>query len=143
MHKHYENEGVTVVYDDQEGFLCVTYREVLTPVIAHQSFDWVREILEAYGPENVHSCLFDYRQVREFGEESLAQTRQDSRALFESFDLAHMPMGVLVKNMYQEQMTQAVIKSAHIEDRTQIVRSAKSAFEFFDHWKHEASPESL
>lgn len=135
MTRRYGHDDLTVVFEEAEGFICITFRNELTPLITHEAYYWLNEIVDEFGEDAVRFCMFDYRQVESFHEDNLAQTRLEIRAFDQRYNLDHVPVAMLVKNLFQEQMAQVLARLLGSEARVRIVRSASAGFAFYREWR--------
>lgn len=135
MEKHrYETDRMLAWFDDLTHFTHVVYRGVLIPETTVSFYDWVAEIDAAEGVKTIRGCILDFRQVVEFDFRNLLVAKHESQSANAHIDMSHIPVALIVANMYQDQMVHTSMMITPQQDRKRIVKSDKEALAFIDGW---------
>lgn len=131
---HYSRPGVEGHFNPQNGILRVSYTEKVTSEVTSAIYQWGWKLSESVGTENIYGMITDFRDVESFAPQSLGTALKESRRINQAFDLRRLPVALIVKNMYQEQLVNISTDLSGHPDRMKIVYSVEEALAFIDQW---------
>lgn len=131
---HHTQPGVAGHFDPDSGILRVSYSGNVTPEVTGSIYAWGWKLSERVGVENIHAMITDFRAVVNFAPQSLGTALRESRRINKAYDLRHVPVAHIVKNMYQEQMVNISTELSGNHDRMKIVYSEDEALAFIESW---------
>lgn len=126
----FKTESIDAHYDALTQILHVRYSGVITPEVTRAAYGWGFELAEEIGAENIYALISDFRDVTTFDFKNLRTATSESRNLNKKFDLSRLPVALVVKNMYQEQMVKVSMKMTDQVQRMKIVNTDEEALTF-------------
>lgn len=112
---------------------------MLTLATTASVYAWNNEVLQKVDIKAIKGMFIDFRTVKKFDFKNLQTASKESRGLNQKFDLSALPVAVLVKNMYQEQMVSISMKLTAQTQRMRMVYTEAEALQFLHDW-HQAHP---
>lgn len=138
-----EQTNVSANYDFATKILRVTYREVLSPDVTTQFYQWLMNVAQQH-PQEVMSArgsIYDFTGVTDFISSNISTTSRQSHSFNQQNDVGNHPVALVVTNMYQERMVAIMMKLTEQQARKRVVRSVAEGVAFIDEW-HEAHAKS-
>ena len=131
-----EQTNVSAHYDFESKLLRVTYREILSPEVTKQFYQWLMGVAQA-NPQEVMSArgsIYDFSMVTEFVSSNISTTSRESHTVNQQNDLTNHPVALVVSSMYQERMVNVMMKVTEQQTRKRIVHTVAEAVAFIDKW---------
>jgi hypothetical protein len=126
--------NATAEYNAEEGIAYITYNGNLTAEVTTVVYDWLSELIEAIGIDNMYGEVFDFRDVEEFMPDNLLQARRKSRGYNLRNDVKKLPVAMIVSNFYQEEILRGPMQNVEENKRKRIVRKMDDALAFLHEW---------
>lgn len=139
-----EQTNVSAQYDFESKLLKVTYREILSPEVTKQFYQWLMGTAQA-NPQEVMSArgsIYDFSAVTEFVSSNISTTSRESHTMNQQSDLTNHPVALVVSSMYQERMVNVMMKVTEQQERKRIVHTVAEAIAFIDNWHVSHNPET-
>lgn len=124
--------SVNAYFDNNSRTIIVHYKNTLTAEVTQKTYAWLFECLATYGVDQVYACIFDFTRVTKFKRDNTLASKKQTASAGVKFDVSRIPVGLLVKTQYQEQMVLLSQAINHVDNRTKIVRSEAQALAFFE-----------
>ncbi len=138
----FDGTNVTAHFDVQTGYLYVSYRDVISAETTASVYAWGAELAKLVGITAIKAMLVNFQAVSKFDYNNLRTASKASRTINQEFDLSHLPVALIVKNMYQEQMVGISMKLMDQTQRMQMVYTEEEALKFVVNWQKANSPTS-
>lgn len=137
-----EKENVMGHYDADKRVVFVMYSGVLGADASSAAYDWLADVIEDVGIENIYGEVFDFTQVRQFQPENLVDARKHSRKLNLRVNIHETPVAMVVRDAVQREILRGPMRNVPENKRKRIVESTEEAFAFFAEWHKENRPQS-
>jgi hypothetical protein len=125
-------EQATAHFDADERIAYITYSGFLDAATTVAVYDWIQSVIDEVGIENIYGEIFDFRKVVEFAPDNLMEARKKSRRLNITQDVKNLPVAMIVKDFYQEEILRVPMKNVPENNRKTIVQNMKDARAFLD-----------
>lgn len=132
-----EDTNVTAIFDGTTGYIHVKYFETLTPAITTSFYQWLFGVADKIGIKAVRGSTIDFRKVKTFHQGNIRTAQKESRSANQQLDLSHIPVGLIVTTVYQEQMVRISTKLTQQTQRMRIVKSEEEALAFIQEWNQQ------
>ena len=129
-----ETDMASAHYDEESRIVRVTYRGVLDGEASGSVYAWLQMLFMSVGVENIYGEIFDFRDVKEFSADNLMTARQKSRTINLRMNTRRIPVSMIVKDIYQEQILRGPMKNVPENPRKRIVHSMDEAKAFLEEW---------
>jgi hypothetical protein len=129
-----EVEQATAYFDEGFRLIRVAYRGKLGSEVTVQVYDWIDYVVSTMGLENILGEIFDFSEVEEFLPENLQTARKTSKRMNVRLDTSQLPVALIVKTSYQEEMLRGPMQVSPEHMRKRIVKSEEEALVFIDEW---------
>lgn len=136
-----EHSTASAHYDEETQIVYITYRGLLDADSSGSVYSWLQVLIMTIGVENIYGEVFDFREVTEFSPDNLMNARQKSRTMNLRMNTRSIPVAMIVKDFYQEEILRGPMKNVPENPRKKIVQSMDDALSFLDEW-HVANPQT-
>jgi len=137
-----EQDQVTASYDPDQRIARIHYTGILGSDASHAAYQWLDELIQAIGIENIHGEIFDFTEVTQFQPDNLIDARKNSRKLNLRVDIHSTPVAMIVRDEVQKEILRGPMRNVPENKRKRIVHSEDEAFAFFEEWHSDLSPEA-
>lgn len=129
-----KTEKASAYFDEESRIAYIEYRGLLTADESLAVYDWLADLVQELGIENVYGEIFDFRKVREFATDNLMEARRNSRRYNMRNRIRKLPVAMLVSNYYQEEILRGPMKNVEENKRKTIVKTMEEALTFLHEW---------
>lgn len=129
-----DHENATARYDASTGIAYITYTGPLDSSASTAVYDWLADLLQAVGLENLYGEVFDFRAVEEFMPDNLIDARRNSRRYNMKNNVKKLPVAMIVKDFFQEEILRGPMRNVKENERKTIVRTEEEAIAFLHEW---------
>jgi len=129
--------NVTAQVDHDSGLIHVVYQEAITPQVTLQFYEWLYDIAGQYDLAGIQGATFDFRAVKTFDQGNMRTAQKESRTANNKLSMAHIPVSLIVRTIYQEQMVRISTKLTQQTQRMKIVKSMDEALVFIQEWNQQ------
>jgi hypothetical protein len=129
-----QHDNARARYDSDSGIAHITYTGYLTGEASTAVYDWLADVTQAIGIENMRGEVFDFRDVTEFMPDNLMDARRNSRRYNVKNDVRRLPVAMIVKDFYQEEILRGPMQNVRENARKTIVRTMDDALGFIRDW---------
>ena len=138
-----DSEHLKLLYDLDTEIGTITYQETLTPQRTAEAYEFLytNAVNGLVTLQNVRGLIFDFRNVQRFEQGNFQAVKRESRRANEDLDLSHIPVALLVSNLYQEEMVKVASKITGQEKRIRIVHSEEEVAAFFTEFRKKRTGE--
>ena len=84
--------------------------------------------------DNMRGEVFDFRDVTQFMPDNLMDARRNSRRYNVKNDVRRLPVAMIVKDFYQEEILRGPMQNVRENVRKTIVRNMDDALMFITNW---------
>ena len=130
-----ERENATAHYDEETGIAYINYMGFLDADASVAVYEWLADLDEVV--EDLYGEVFDFRQVTEFMPDNLMEARKKSRRRNMRQDVHTLPVAMIVKDFYQEEILRGPMQNVPENQRKRIVRGMDEALYFLQKWREE------
>jgi hypothetical protein len=134
-----EHPNASAYYDEQTRIAYITYRGSLTAEASVAVYDWLGDLTQMEGL--IYGEVFDFRPVQEFAPDNLMEARKKSRRRNLRSNIHHLPVAMIVKDFYQEEILRGPMQNVPENQRKAIVQTVQDALTFIHEW-HAAHPQA-
>lgn len=127
-----EHPNVTAHYDETLRVAYITYRGKLDADASVSAYNWLADLNIAVGVP--YGEVFDFRQVTEFMPDNLMEARKKSRRRNMRPTIHNMPVAMVVKDFYQEEILRGPMQNVPENQRKAIVHTVEDALTFLHQW---------
>ena len=99
-----KHDNASARYDSDSGIAYITYTGYLTGEASTVVYDWLADVTQAIGMANMRGEVFDFRDVTQFMPDNLMDARRNSRRYNVKNDVRGLPVAMVVKDFYQEEI---------------------------------------
>ncbi len=121
-------------YDEETGIIYVNYSGLLDGETSTAVYNWLGDLTDAVGIEKMRGEVFDFREVTEFMPDNLMDARRNSRRYNLRNDIQRLPVAMIVKDFYQEEILRGPMQNVKENQRKTIVWSSEEALTFIQNW---------
>lgn len=125
-------------YNAETRVATITYSGFLNAEASTAVYDWLADLAQHVGL--VYGEVFDFRQVTEFMPDNLMEARKKSRRRALRPQTQLVPVAMIVKDFYQEEILRGPMQNVPENQRKAIVHSVDEALAFLQDW-HQRHPE--
>lgn len=141
MIERLELEHVTAYYDSDTRIIHIRYHGLIDAQTPTEAYGYIHRVIETVGFDNIYGQIFDFREVVEFSTDNLMEARKKSRRLNMRRATQRLPVAMIVKDFYQEEILRGPMQNVPENQRKAIVTSMDEALQFFEQWHRVNSPE--
>jgi|GEM_PF-514733 len=134
-------EKASARYDDEAKIAFIKYSGVLSAEESTAVYDWLADLVEAIGLDEIYGEVFDFREVTEFAPDNLMQARRNSRRYNMRNNVRRLPVAMIVSNFYQEEILRGPMQNVEENKRKAVVREMDDAVAFLREWHAEQDEE--
>jgi hypothetical protein len=135
--KTLDHSNAQAYFDPETGIAHITYFGLLTAEASTAVYDWLADIAQKVGIEKIYGEIFDFREVTEFLPDNLLEARRKSKRYNLSNDIRQLPVAMIVKDFYQEEILRGPMQNVEENQRKTIVQNMDDAVQFLHQWHHE------
>ena len=121
-------------YDTEQKIAIINYHGALGDHIAIDVYTWLDDVISIVGIDNMRGEIFNFQDVEDFGLTNLMLARQKSKSINIRKDTSRIPIALVVKNVYQEEILRGPMQVSPDNKRKKIVHSEKEAIDFINNW---------
>ncbi len=132
-HEFTYNES-TARFDPETLIFFIYYAGILDGDTNVAVYDWIDEIYDEFGIENIQGQVFDFRNVEEFAPDNLKTARRNSNKMNMAHDTSHIPVGLIVSDHNQGESLRASMRISPKNLRKQIVLNEAEAMAHIKEW---------
>ena len=136
-----KTEKASAYYDEESHIAFVKYSGLLTADESLAVYDWLGDLLQEVGLDNMYGEVFDFRKVSEFATDNLMDARRNSRRYNMRNNVRRLPVSMIVSNYYQEEILRGPMQNVEENKRKSIVWNMDDAIAFLHEW-HEKQKEN-
>ena len=130
-------EKATAIFNADERIVMVTYRGLLDGETSTQVYNWLADLIETIGIENIYGEIFDFRDVQEFMPDNLMDARRNSRRHNLKNNVKKLPVVMVISNHVQEEILRGPMQNVEENKRKTIVWNMDDAHAFLNQWHAE------
>jgi len=127
-------------FDKATGIAFITYSGTLSSEASTAVYDWLGDLIQQVGVENVYGEVFDFRAVTEFMPDNLMDARRSSRRYNMRNNTKRLPVSMIVRDFYQEEILRGPMQNVKENARKSIVRTMDAAIAFLHDWHQKQPP---
>ena len=127
-----QHPNVSASYDSTTRIAYITYKGFLTAEVSAAVYDWLAELAQTAGI--IYGEVFDFRQVTEFMPDNLIEARKKSRRRALKPQTQGVPVAMIVKDFYQEEILRGPMQNVPENHRKAIVHDIDEALAFLHQW---------
>lgn len=121
-------------YNAEIGIAYIKYRGNLDGATTTAVYDWLGDLIETVGFDDLFGEVFDFTDVEEFMPDNLMQARKHSRRYNFKNNVRKLPVAMVVSNHFQEEILRGPMKNVEENPRKTIVWSLEEAVKFIEEW---------
>jgi len=129
-----EIEQATAEYNADQKIIMVKYSGYLNAETNTAVYKWLQEFFEIVEIDEVRGEIFDFRDVIEFAADNLMEARRKSRRMNLTRDVTNLPVAMIVKDFYQEEILRGPMQNVPENQRKKIVNRMADAYKFIQEW---------
>lgn len=129
-----KTEKANAYYDEESHIAFVKYSGLLTADESLAVYDWLGDLLQEVGLDNMYGEVFDFRKVSEFATDNLMDARRNSRRYNMRNNVRRLPVSMIVSNYYQEEILRGPMQNVEENKRKTIVWNMDDAIAFLNEW---------
>lgn len=129
-----KREQATAYFDEDSRIAYITYRGVISGEESTAVYDWLADLVEEQGLENIYGEIFDFRLVSEFAADNLMEARRNSRRYNMRNNVRNLPVAMIISNYYQEEILRGPMQNVEENKRKTVVWNMDDARAFLDEW---------
>lgn len=133
MVERLDTEQATAYFDDEHRIVRIAYRGTLGAEPAEHVYEWLDHLMKDASDESIQGEIFDFQQVVEFLPENLRTARKSSKRLNLRLEKV-LPVALIVKTFYQEEMLRSAMQIPPDHPRKRIVHTEAEAVAFIIEW---------
>jgi len=140
-HSH-ETPDFVAYYDSEKAVAMIQYRNTLTSKVTAAAYLWLHDLLAGIDIAAVKGCFFDFQPVKIFQFGNIQEVRRQSGELNRTYDLSHIPVALVVKDIYQEEIVTQGMQLNPQQKRLKLVHSLEDGYQFFEAFRATLKPQS-
>ena len=121
-------------FDENTQIAYITYRGLLDASATNAVYDWLGNLIDEIGIENLYGEIFDFREVKEFMPDNLIEARRNSRRYNMRNDVRTLPVAMVISNYYHEEILRGPMQNVEENKRKAIVWNMENAEAFLQGW---------
>jgi hypothetical protein len=129
--------NATAHYDEETRIAYITYSGFLDGSASTAAYEWLATVNETVGIP--YGEVFDFRAVTEFMPDNLLEARKKSRRRNLRSEIHNLPVAMVVKDYYQEEILRGPMQNVPENNRKTIVKTMEEAIEFLHNWHKQHS----
>jgi uncharacterized protein (DUF1919 family) len=127
-----EHPHARAVYDEETRIAYITYSGFLNAEASTAVYNWLADVNTQFGTP--YGEVFDFRAVTEFAPDNLMEARKKSRRRNLRPEIHNLPVAMVVKDYYQEEILRGPMQNVPENQRKTIVRTIEEAVQFLHEW---------
>lgn len=127
-------DKATARYDEESKIAFIKYKGVLTAEESTAVYDWLHDLIEVIGLDEIYGEVFDFREVTEFAPDNLMQARRNSRRYNMRNNVRRLPVAMIISSFYQEEILRGPMQNVEENKRKAIVWEEDEAVAFLKEW---------
>lgn len=132
-----EHPNASARWDEETRIAFIEYVGALSGEASTAVYNWLADVNTEIGVP--YGEVFDFRKVTEFLPDNLMEARKKSRRRNLRLDVHHLPVAMIVKDFYQEEIMRGPMQNVPENTRKAIVRTMDEAIAFLHQW-HQDKP---
>lgn len=132
-----QQEQVQAHYEPEEKIVYVRYTGILGSDASDSAYNWLAQLIEEIGIDNIYGEIFDFCAVTQFQPDNLINARKHSRKLNLRVNVHETPVAMVVRDAVQEEILRGPMRNVPENRRKRIVHSYDEALAFFEEWYRE------
>lgn len=129
-----KHENAEASYDEASGIAHITYQGLLTADATNAVYEWLGDLIDEVGLDELYGEVFDFRAVKEFMPDNLIDARRNSRRYNMRHDVKRLPVAMIIANYYQEEILRGPMQNVEKNKRKAIVWNMDEAIAFLHEW---------
>jgi hypothetical protein len=129
-----KTEKADARFDEESRIAYIEYRGILTAEESLAIYDWLADLVQELGIENIYGEIFDFREVSEFASDNLMEARRNSRRYNMRNRIRKLPVAMIVSNYYQEEILRGPMQNVEENKRKAVVWNMDDAIAFLHDW---------
>ena len=129
-----QRENAEAQFDEESRIAYITYRGQLDADATNAVYDWLSNLVQEIGMENLFGEIFDFREVKEFMPDNLIEARRNSRRYNMRNDVRSLPVAMVISNYYHEEILRGPMQNVEENKRKAIVWNMENAEAFLYGW---------
>ncbi|GAB1422464.1 hypothetical protein MASR2M15_26980 [Anaerolineales bacterium] len=130
--------NVKAYFDLDSRIVYIHYNGILGADVTASVYEWLEELLEWVGTENILGEIFDFRNVVEFTPDNLMEARSKSRTMNFTRNTKAIPVAMVVDDPVHEQILRGPMRNVPEKNpRKIIVDTMSEAIAFIQNWHKE------
>jgi hypothetical protein len=129
-----KTEKADARFDEESRIAYIEYRGILTAEESLAIYDWLADLVQELGIENIYGEIFDFREVSEFASDNLMEARRNSRRHNMRNRIRKLPVAMIVSNYYQEEILRGPMQNVEENKRKTVVWNMDDAIAFLRDW---------
>jgi len=127
-----QHPNASASYDVATRIAHIAYNGFLNAEASTAVYDWLADLSHEVGV--IYGEIFDFRQVTEFMPDNLMEARKKSRRRALKPQTQAVPVAMIVKDFYQEEILRGPMQNVPENHRKTIVHDLDSALAFLHDW---------
>jgi hypothetical protein len=136
-----QRELASAYFNEENHIAFIAYRGILTGEESTAVYDWLADLVEEVGLENIYGEVFDFRLVSEFAADNLMEARRNSRRHNMRNNVRNLPVAMIISNYYQEEILRGPMQNVEENKRKTIVWNMDDAIAFLEEWHVAQEPD--
>lgn len=136
-----KTDRASAYFDEETHIARIKYSGLLTADESLAVYDWLGDLLQEVGLDNIYGEIFDFRLVREFASDNLMEARRNSRRYNMRNNVRRLPVAMIVSNYYQEEILRGPMQNVEENKRKTIVWNEADAVAFLVEWHEKQKQE--
>lgn len=133
-----QHPNATATWDDSQRIAFIEYVGALSGEASTAVYNWLADVNTTRGVP--YGEIFDFRKVTEFLPDNLTEARKKSRRRNMRSAVHQLPVAMIVKDFYQEEILRGPMQNVPENTRKAIVRTMEEALAFLHQW-HTENPD--
>ena len=129
-----KSEKVSAEFVDDSKIAFIKYSGVLTAEESTTVYNWLADLVEAVGLDNIYGEVFDFREVTEFAPDNLMEARRNSRRYNMRNRVRDLPVAMIISSFFQEEILRGPMQNVEENKRKTVVWEMEDAINFLDEW---------
>jgi hypothetical protein len=124
-------------YDAINNLIYGIYGTLVTSESTVALYQAMTQLFAGVDVKTIHGLIMDFRRSARFDKGTITTVQRESHILNQCFNLAHVPVALVVDTPLQEQIVSFITRVTPDPHRKQIVYSIAEAYAYFDEWHQE------
>ena len=130
-------EKASATYDEDTRIVFISYRGMLDGETSTKVYNWLSDLTESVGIENIYGEIFDFREVEQFMPDNLMDARRNSRRHNMKNNVKKLPVAMVISSHFQEEILRGPMQNVEENKRKAIVWNFEDAVNFLNSWHME------